>query len=501
MQLLTTYTFAPGPAGEGTITLPGIYALEYFTQILDVTTNSVIYDPENDNFGATLVAANNQTVLTLKGNTSYCQSSDRLQILVNEVTGASNSGLPTDAYGSLDAFGRQRVSELFTVADYKTIYGINTDFLTESSGAGSSAAFVSNLSATLLTLGTGSTDLIARQSRMYHSYQPGKSQLNLFSFVFGSAVTNVSKKVGLFDSTNGVYFELAGSGAKRMVLRSNIGGSFSETVIPQSSWNVDKCDGSGPSGFNLDTTKTQLWFADFQWLGVGRVRTGFVHNGIFVVAHEFYHSNVLSTAYWSLPSLPLRAEMKATGVPGAVATMYAICCTVSTEGGYLESGLDFARSTAIRAVGDLNATLPLMAIRLTNTFNGKPNRLTVRPGPISCVSPVSGVRIDFIRVNSQASITGGNWLSESAYSGVEYNITPTGFTLGPDDEIEGSFFVPAGQGNNAPGLSNIAASVGAKKAFIAQNIAANDSQAFLIRATSLGNNATCGAAFQWREIS
>ena len=215
MQLLTTYTFAPGPAGEGTITLPGIYALEYFTQILDVTTNSVIYDPENDNFGATLVAANNQTVLTLKGNTSYCQSSDRLQILVNEVTGASNSGLPTDAYGSLDAFGRQRVSELFTVADYKTIYGINTDFLTESSGAGSSAAFVSNLSATLLTLGTGSTDLIARQSRMYHSYQPGKSQLNLFSFVFGSAVTNVSKKVGLFDSTNGVYFELAGSGAKR----------------------------------------------------------------------------------------------------------------------------------------------------------------------------------------------------------------------------------------------------------------------------------------------
>jgi len=27
VQLLTTYTFAPGPAGEGTITLPGIYAL------------------------------------------------------------------------------------------------------------------------------------------------------------------------------------------------------------------------------------------------------------------------------------------------------------------------------------------------------------------------------------------------------------------------------------------------------------------------------------------
>lgn len=501
MQLLTSYTFAPGPAGSGTITLPGVYALEYFTQILDVTTNSVIYNPEDDNYGATLSVANNQTVLTLKGNTSYCQASDRLQILVNEVTGAANSKLPSDMYGALDAFGRQRVSELYTVADYKTIYGINTDFLTQASGVGSSAAFVSNLSATLLTLGTGATDLIARQSRMYHSYQPGKSQLNLFSFVFGAPVANVSKKVGLFDSTNGVYFELTGTGAKRMVLRSNIGGVFNEVVVPQADWNVDPCDGTGPSGFNIDTTKTQLWFADFQWLGVGRVRAGFVHNGVFVVAHEFYHSNILSTAYWSLPSLPVRAEMAATGTPGGTATMYIICSMVATEGGYVESGSDFSRATALRAVGDLNATLPMMAIRLANSFNGKPNRLTVRPGPISCISPVAGVRVDVIRVDSQTSISGGTWLSDNVFSGVEYNVTATGYTAEANDEIMSSFFIPAGQGNNAPGLTDIAIPVAAKKGFIAQNIASDNSQAFLIRATSLGTNATCAAAFQWREIS
>lgn len=501
MQLLTSYTFAPGLAGAGTVTLPGVYALEYFTQILNVTTNSVVYDPEDDNFGATLNVADNQTTITLKGNTSYCNSTDRLQILVNETTGAANSKLPTDLYGALDAFGRQRVSELYTIADYKTIYGINTDFLTQAVGVGSSATFASNLSATLLTLGAANGSLIARQSRMYHSYQPGKSQLNLFSFVFGATVANVSKKVGLFDTDNGVYFELTGSGAKRMVLRSNIGGVFNEVIVPQSDWNVDPCNGTGPSGFNIDTTKTQLWFADFQWLGVGRVRVGFVHNGVFIVAHEFYHSNILSTAYWSLPSLPLRAEMAATGTPGAVATMYIICGTVSTEGGYVESGSDFSHATAIRTVGDLNATLPMMAIRLANTFNTKPNRLTVRPGPVSCISPVSGVRIDFVRVNSHTSISGGNWLADNTFSGVEYNITPTSYTVAPEDEVEESFFIPAGQGNNAPGLSNIAIPAAAKKGFIAQNLNSNDSQAFLILATSLGNNATCAAAFQWREIS
>jgi hypothetical protein len=478
-----------------------VYALEYFTRVLNVTTNSVIYNPEDDNFGATLAVENSETTITLRGNTSYCSSSDRLQIIVNETTGAANSKLPTDLYGALDAFGRQRVSELYTIADYKTIYGINTDFLTSTVGGGSSVAFAPDLSATLLTLGSNSGDRVTRQSRMYHSYQPGKSQLNLFSFVFGATVTNVSKKVGLFDDTNGVYFQLTGSGVKSMVLRSNIGGVFDEVIVPQTDWNVDPCDGTGPSGFNIDTTKTQLWFADFQWLGVGRVRTGFVHNGIFIVAHEFYHSNILSTAYWSLPSLPLRAEMTATGTPGATATMYIICGTVATEGGYVESGSDFSRATALRAVGDLNATLPMMAIRVANTFNSKPNRITVRPGPISCVSPVSGVRIDFIRLDSQTSVTGGNWVADNVFSGVEYNVTPTGYSAAANDEIMSSFFIPAGQGNNAPGLTDIAIPVAAKKGFIAQNIASTDSQAFLIRATSLGSNATCAAAFQWREIT
>lgn len=501
MQLLTSYTFAPGPAGQGTITLPGVYALEYFNQILDVTQNSVIYDPANDNFGAEVSVANGETTITLRGNTSYCYSTDRLQILVNETTGASNSPLPTDLYGAVDAFGRQRVSELYTIADYKTIYGINTDFLTSTVGAGSSVAFAPTLSATLLTLGSASGDRVTRQSRMYHSYQPGKSQLNLLSFVFGATVSNVSKRAGLFDDTNGVYFQLNGAGVKSMVLRSTVGGVYGEVVVPQSDWNIDTCDGEGASGFDIDTTKTQLWFADFQWLGVGRVRAGFVHNGVFIVAHEFYHSNILSTPYWSLPSLPLRTEMVATGTPGATATMYQICGTVATEGGYVESGNDFSRASAVRTVGSLNASLPMVAIRVANTFNTKPNRITVRPGAISCISPVSGVRIDVIRVDSQSSITGGNWLADNTFSGVEYNITPTGYSAQVNDEILSSFFVPAGQGNNAPGLGNIAISSVAKKDFIAQNMASDDSQAFLIRATSLGNNASCGAAIQWREIS
>ena len=61
------------------------------------------------------------------------------------------------------------------------------------------------------------------------------------------------------------------------MIRTYTSGIATEKRIPQSQWNVDKCDGTGVSGFNIDFTKTQLSFIDFQWLGVGRVLCGFAH--------------------------------------------------------------------------------------------------------------------------------------------------------------------------------------------------------------------------------
>ena len=36
-----------------------------------------------------------------------------------------------------------------------------------------------------------------------------------------------------------------------------------DTRIPQSQWNVDKCDGTGPSGYNIDLTRMQMWYIDY----------------------------------------------------------------------------------------------------------------------------------------------------------------------------------------------------------------------------------------------
>jgi hypothetical protein len=61
----------------------------------------------------------------------------------------------------------------------------------------------------------------------------------------------------------------------------------SETVVPQTNWNIDKLDGTGISGITLDISKAQILWMDIEWLGLGTVRIGFVINGnLFTVIHS-----------------------------------------------------------------------------------------------------------------------------------------------------------------------------------------------------------------------
>lgn len=501
MVVLQSYVFTPGIAGEGTIVLDGVFTLESIASIVNVTRGATIYETvsEHDRLVSCTVE-NGQTTLVLSDNTTYWDPTDNIQILAYE-TNQPGSGLNARTDGTLDAFNRLRVSQGFTLADYKATYSASTEMLTKKSGSGT-VAHQANLAAVRITNSTGATDYIYRQSRMYHTYQPGKSQLILFSFNMYGPQANAKKRIGYYDDRNGVFFQLAGDGTLSFVQRSYVTGSTVDSpIVPQSQWSVDKCDGTGPSGFDLNITKTQLLFIDFQWLGVGRIRIGFVHNGEFIVAHEFYHSNILATPYWNQPSLPIRYEITNSGVLAQTTYMDAICATVIAEGGYAETGYDYAASSGIRAVGSVPSTLPLIAIRLKDSLSGQPNRLTVRPSSFSCASPVSGVLIDLYRLESYTGVTNGNWVDASDGSGVQYNITATTFSIAAVDKLIDSFFVPGGQGNNAPGAGDIANPSASKGGFIAQNIDSNDSMAFLLVAQSLGNNATAGAAIQWREIA
>lgn len=411
----------------------------------------------------------------------------------------------------LDAFSRQRISNPYTLGDYKHLYSIDPDFLNVQSGTGSTITYDSNQAAAILNSGISTNGYFIHQTKKYHHYQPGKSQLIFSTFNFGDYQTNVTKRTGYFDDFNGIYFEQVGisssAGILNFVIRSYVSGNVSERRIPQYEWNKDTLTGYGPSGFNLDITKTQLFLTDFEWLGVGRVRCGFSINGQNIIAHEFYNSNNIPTVYMSNPNLPVRCEIKNTGTQvGFGGSMIQICSTVMSEGGYLEVGHDWSRTTPLRTVGISSSQVPIFAIRLKNNYKGYLNRATVKIKGVEVFTDRENISFEVVKIPSSVGLntTGSSWVSENENSVCEWNIGASSIS-GPYESFLGGYSAASsgsGQsGKNIATSSDSQVGPSAKKNFLAQNYYSTDSEIFVVLINNLAASETsCGVSIQWSEI-
>jgi len=419
-----------------------------------------------------------------------------------------NCGVSTGAGGGgYDAFGRSRTSEPFTLADYSHQYGLNPEILDKVSGAGSTVEHLTNKACVSIGVTTGASDYAIHQTRMYHHYMPGKSQYALSSFNFQSARENTIKRTGYFDERNGVFVQQNGNGSISLVKRDYISGIASDTSVSQSDWNLDKLDGTTLSGINLDFTKTQLFATDFQWLGVGRIRCGFVVGGSLIYCHEFNHSNVEQYVYWSHPSLPIRCEVRNTATAVGISSMQQICSTVLSEGGYEESGSEFSVgiTTAIQITGSNGAPNNIkcvMAIRVKDTLNGYPNRTVVRLTDLELLSDSAPCKWSLYRIPSSSNITGGTWIDFGENSGVQYNSDiGTNFSLtNSTSQTVGYSAANNPSGKQASGTVNLSPS-SAKQSYIAQNIDCNDSNIFAVIVQNLTSNTNTNiyTSVQWRE--
>lgn len=78
----------------------------------------------------------------------------------------------------------------------------------------------------------------------------------------------------------------------------------------QSSWNIDKCDGTGPSGYSIDVKKMQMIYIDYSWYGAGTIRFGVRGpRGTIIYIHRIVNSNVNQLAYQKSGNLPARYEV------------------------------------------------------------------------------------------------------------------------------------------------------------------------------------------------
>ena len=82
-----------------------------------------------------------------------------------------------------------------------------------------------------------------------------------------------------------------------------------DTRYAQSTWNIDRCDGTGASGYNLDLTRMQMFYIDYTWYGAGAIRFGFKDNrGQVFYCHRIPNSNINTEAYMRSGNLVARYE-------------------------------------------------------------------------------------------------------------------------------------------------------------------------------------------------
>ena len=192
-----------------------------------------------------------------------------------------------------DNFGRQKVTQHQNVYEADFEYGsqpLRWETLTNGSA---SAVQISSLGGVQMTVGTGSNDLVIRQSRPYQRYQPGKTMYMSANANFGGPVVGSYQRVGFFDDSNGAYFEqgLPTPGnpyGMYVCLRSDASATGSLPYfnrVPLNQWNGDLATAQ-----SLNWTNVQMIWIEYAWYGAGTVRFGVTMNSEQYVLHSFNKS-------------------------------------------------------------------------------------------------------------------------------------------------------------------------------------------------------------------
>ena len=299
--------------------------------------------------------------------------------------------------GSVDAFGRQRVSNPYTLFDSTMRYDKRPDQWYEITAGGATTNFLTNASTLELKTTTASGDSVLRRTKQNFPYQAGKSLLFLQSFVGAPLSSGLVQEIGFFNDQNGVMVRANGT-TIQFVIRSFTTGSVVENVVNQSEWNINTL----PS---LDFSKAQIFTTDLEWLGVGRVRCGFVVDGEIKYCHEFKHANNIDGVYMQTAILPLSYRMANTTAQASGRTLQQICCSVLSEGGYEPDGATYSVNHSLAAIPNASGERVTAGIRMASGRTGN----VILPTKIDVACATSDIIVWRLRLNP--TVSGVTWIA------------------------------------------------------------------------------------------
>jgi hypothetical protein len=290
------------------------------------------------------------------------------------------------------------------------------------------------------------------------SFYEHNSLLIVMTGLFCDCNEGIEKYMIYGNDTHGLGFCASGS-SFGVIKRDRLNEStITTTFISQSEWNLDRFDGTGPSGKTHNEEYAQIYFVDMEWLGVGRVRYGIFQGGIPYYVHQLHHINELTTTYMGSPNLPVRYEIVNKLGSAATSSMRHICCSVVSEGGSDSLGI-------IRAV-DMAATpftiegndhCAVLAIRHTTGSNFdayRGNASQIRPLGAS-VMPTGNTPTRWAILLNPTIPTSASfaWIPVGGF-GAEYAVGAAAREITEEGSILASGYIPAGT-NQVKSAENI----------------------------------------------
>jgi hypothetical protein len=386
---------------------------------------------------------------------------------------------------SIDAFGRWRVSEPQTIFDSKQLYDAQPLFWDDQqvSGTGTTSTHNPNTASTVMSVSGTTAGRRVRQTFMRFNYQPGKSQLILCTGTLSATGggTGIVRAMGLYDDKNGIFIR-DNQGTVEAVIRTYTSGTAVDNAVSQANWNLDKMDGTGASGVTLDPTKSQIVAIDFEWLGVGRVRIGFVVDGAFIYVHEFLHANRTAGVYMSTPNLPLRYEISNNGT-GVASSLEHICSSVMSEGGIENLGILRHQDTGLISSLSSNTAYAVMGGRLKSTHIG----VSINVENISIIGSANDQAHWELRFGG--TVAGTFTYNNLANSAVQTAIGTNANTITGGTEIDGGYFsTTQGISFTVPNAARLGSTI------------AGVSQEWQLVIIPITNNMSVRASVTWREL-
>lgn len=278
-------------------------------------------------------------------------------------------------------------------------------------------------------IGAGSSNVVSKDSIRYFTGHEFAAEMTALA---KNTATGTTARWGVGDL--GGFGDAMAFGYKDGIFGLFFRASGVEQFVPQSEFNVDKLDGSGPSRAILNSGTLNLWTFRGGWYGILPLQYGVFIDGAYRLVHVIDKTNAQDKPHLSNATLPMFIEVVSDGVAGAD----VIVSSASWRGGIVGdkprgTKADRTQTQSIESkIIPSGALTPVITLRNNLSFQSKANHVRVRYGTIAL--SVDGTKPVIWEVHKNAALTGASFVSQNPDTSVaDYDISATSMVVSGDN--------------------------------------------------------------------